>query len=296
LQSIMSLKAQNGQTEHQPHASAVLARFVGKTAVITGASDQGIGGAIAERLAREGANVALLSRTEPKRLLKRLQRLQRQSLFVECDITCQQDVQQAVEQSVTQFGQLDVLVNNAGVEYARPLEHFTDEQWQGLLEVNLHGAIRMCRAVLPHIPQSGGAIVNVASALALGGCPSFSVYSAAKAGLIGLTQSLAWELAPRKIRVLAIAPALVATPMTVKHMQHLTPEVRKQLEAIHPLGVGAPHDVAGAVAFLASDDAAWITGATLPLGWAPHYALPVAHFMTPLDEMPQQPTNPSKPR
>ncbi len=81
---------------------------------------------------------------------------------------------------------------------ARPFEEFTDEQWQNLLDVNLHGAIRLIRAVLPHLPSPGGVIVNVASALALGGCPSFSIYSAAKAGMIGLTQSLAWELAPRK--------------------------------------------------------------------------------------------------
>ncbi|HZZ28142.1 MAG TPA: SDR family oxidoreductase [Pirellulales bacterium] len=292
----MSIKSQTGRTENLPVNGEVLARFVGKTAVITGASDQGIGGAVAERLAREGASVVLLSRSEPKRLVKRLHRMERGVLFVECDVTRSRDVQRSVEKAVAQFGQLDVLVNNAGVECARPFESFTDDQWQGLLEVNLHGAIRLCRAVLPHIPASGGAIVNVASALALGGCPSFSIYSAGKAGLIGLTQSLAWELAPRKIRVLAIAPALVATPMTMKHMQHLTPEVRKQLEAIHPLGVGMPHDVAGAVAFLASEDAAWITGATLPLGWAPHYALPVAHFMTPVEEAVPPASASAKPR
>jgi 3-oxoacyl-[acyl-carrier protein] reductase len=280
----------------QPVAVEVLARFVGKTAIITGASDQGIGGAVAERLAREGAAVALFSRTEPKRLLKRLHRSQRSVLWVPCDVTKPRDVTQAVEKTLSQFGQIDVLVNNAGVEYARPFEKFTDDEWQGLLEVNLHGAIRLCRAALPHFPESGGAIINVASALALGGCPSFTIYSAGKAGLIGLTQSLAWELAPRKIRVLAIAPALVATPMTLKHMQHLTPEVHKQLEAIHPLGVGLPHDVAGAVAFLASSDAAWITGVTLPLGWAPHYALPVSHFMASADEGVSGQAKPSKPR
>jgi NAD(P)-dependent dehydrogenase (short-subunit alcohol dehydrogenase family) len=283
--SISPEKPQSEQTERLPAAAGVLARFVGKTAVVTGASDQGIGGAVAERLAREGAGVALFSRSEPKRLLKRLNRLGRGVLWTPCDVTKQKAVDEAVGKACEQFGQIDVLVNNAGVEYAKPFEKFTDEEWQGLLDVNLHGAIRLSRAVLPHFPATGGAIVNVASALALGGCPSFTIYSAAKAGMIGLTQSLAWELAPRKIRVLAIAPALVATPMTMKHMQHLTADVHRQLEAIHPLGVGLPHDVAGAVAFLASEDAAWITGVTLPLGWAPQYSLPVGQFMAP-PEMP----------
>jgi NAD(P)-dependent dehydrogenase (short-subunit alcohol dehydrogenase family) len=287
--SIDSQQPKNSEEERQPAPAGVLARFVGKTAIVTGASDQGIGGAVAERLAQEGAAIAIFSRNEPRRLVKRLNRLGRGVLWTECDVTKPRDVQEATDKTVAQFGQVDLLVNNAGVEYARPFEKFSDEEWEGLLEVNLHGAIRMCRAVLPHFPEAGGAIVNVASALALGGCPSFSIYSAGKAGLIGLTQSLAWELSPRKIRVLAIAPALVATPMTLKHMQHLTTEVHKQLEVIHPLGVGLPHDVAGAVAFLGSSDAAWITGITLPLGWAPHYALPVSHFMTaPETALPQE--------
>jgi NAD(P)-dependent dehydrogenase (short-subunit alcohol dehydrogenase family) len=294
--SISPEKPQDEQTERRPAEAGVLARFVGKTVVVTGASDQGIGGAVAERLAREGASVALLTRTEPKRLLKRLNRLGRGVLFTPCDVTKQKAIDEAIEKTLEQFGQIDVLVNNAGVEYAKPFEKFTDDEWQSLLDVNLHGAIRLCRAVLPHFPATGGAIVNVASALALGGCPSFTIYSAGKAGLIGLTQSLAWELAPRKIRVLAIAPALVATPMTMKHMQHLTADVNRQLEAIHPLGVGLPHDVAGAVAFLASEDAAWITGITLPLGWAPQYALPVGHFMAPPAISNSDPPKMPKPR
>jgi len=271
-----------------------LARFSGKTVLITGASDRGIGGAIAERLSREGASLAMIGRHEPKRLLKRLERSQAQTFYTHCDITKTDEVATAVEQSLAHFGRIDVLINNAGVEYARPFEQFSDDQWEGLLDVNLHGAIRVTRAVLPHLPSPGGAIVNVSSALALGGCPSFTIYSAAKAGLIGLTQSLAWELAPRKIRVVAIAPALVATPMTLKHLEHLTEDVHKQLEMIHPLGVGLPHDVAGAVAFLASDDAAWITGVTLPLGWAPQYALPVQQFMDAAEEKANE--KPAKPR
>jgi NAD(P)-dependent dehydrogenase (short-subunit alcohol dehydrogenase family) len=286
----MSIDIREPAAQTQSGTDRPLARFSGKVALVTGTSDRGIGGAIAERLASEGASLAMLSRHEPKRLNKRLDRIGSQSFWTECDITKTDEVGRAVEQTLEQFGRIDVLVNNAGVEYAKPFEQFTDDEWQGLLDVNLHGAIRMSRAVLPHFPASGGAIVNVASALALGGCPSFSIYSAAKAGLIGLTQSLAWELGPRKIRVTAVAPALVATPMTLKHMEHLTKDVHARLEAIHPLGVGLPHDVSGAVAFLASDDARWVTGITLPLGWAPQFSLPVEQFMAPAaDALPSKP-------
>ncbi len=286
----MSIDIPSKPTEPQAESADPLRRFAGKVVLVTGASDRGIGGAIAERLAEEGAAVAMLSLHEPKRLLKRLKRLSSAASWVHCDITKSDQVTSAVDQCVAQFGRIDALINNAGIEYAKRFEHFADDEWQSLLDINLHGAIRMTRAVLPHLPSPGGVIVNVASALALGGCPSFSIYSAAKAGLIGLTQSLAWEFAPRKIRVVAIAPALVATPMTLKHLDHLTPQVHAQLEAIHPLGVGLPHDVSGAVAFLASDDARWITGITLPLGWAPQYALPVEQFMAPLaDESPNKP-------
>jgi NAD(P)-dependent dehydrogenase (short-subunit alcohol dehydrogenase family) len=287
----MSTKTHAISQQSESAPAALGARFVGKVALVTGASDRGIGGAIAERLAEEGAALAMVSRAEPKRLLKRLNRLEAKAAWWHCDVTSSAEVQAAVKRAMAEFGRIDVLVNTAGVEYARAFEKFTDDQWQGLLDVNLHGAIRMCRAVLPHLPSPGGVILNVASALGLGGCPSFSIYSAAKAGLIGLTQSLAWELAPRKIRVVAIAPALVATPMTLKHLEHLTPEVHRHLEANHPLGVGLPHDVSGAVAFLASDDARWITGITLPLGWGPHYALPVEQFLAAPDE-----PLPTKPR
>lgn len=259
----------------------VTGRFAGKVALITGASDQGIGGAIAERLAREGAAVSLASLDEPQRLIKKLARLQHGVVSTQCDVRKQDDVRRAVDDCMDEFGKIDVLVNNAGIELAQPFGNSNDnDEWQDLVDVNLNGVIRMTQAALPHLAQPGGAIVNVASALALAGCPGFSIYSASKAGLVGLTQSLAWELAANKQRVTCVAPAMVETPMTFKHIQHFTPKAQQQIDACHPLGTGSPHDVAAAVAFLASDDARWITGVTLPLGWAQNYPLPTQPFMS----------------
>ncbi len=255
-------------------------RFAGKVALITGASDRGIGGEIAVRLASEGAAVAMISRREPARLLMKLSRYNQGAVHTPGDVTKGGDIARAIDDCLGEFGKLDVVVNNAGVEVARPLEKFSDDDWRALLEVNLNGAIAVSKAALPHLAEPGGVIVNIASALGIGGCPGFSVYSASKAGMIGFTQSLAWELAPRGIRVVAVAPGLVHTPMVHKHADKLTPEIWRQIESCHPLGMGRPNDVAAAVAFLASSDARWITGITLPLGWAQHYPLPTGAMMT----------------
>jgi len=254
-------------------------RFAHKTALITGASDHGIGGAIASRLANEGAAVVLASRTEPKRLLDQLQRRQRPFLYLCCDVRREEQVQAAVAACQARFGALDVLVNNAGVELVCHLEDLEDAALREILDTNLMGAIRMARAVLPHLRSPGGVIVNVSSALSLGGCAGFSVYSASKAGLNGFTQSLAWELAPRGIRVVAVAPGVVLTNMSAKYGEQLSPQAVHKLRETHPLDVGLASDVAAAVTFLASDEARWITGITLPLGWAPSLHLPADECM-----------------
>jgi NAD(P)-dependent dehydrogenase (short-subunit alcohol dehydrogenase family) len=262
--------ARNGE-----EADSRVGRFAHKTALITGASDRGIGGAIAHRLANEGAAIALASRTEPKRLLDQLAHRKRRFQFYSCDVTHDTEVRATVAACHEQFGAIDILVNNAGIEFCRPLEQFDDLALTELLETNLLGAIRMTRAVLPRLRLPGGVIVNISSALSQAGSAGFSVYSASKAGLNGFTQSLAWELAPRGIRAVAVAPGVVLSGMTTKHLDQLTPEAAHQVRLFHPLDVGLTSDVAAAVAFLASDEARWITGIVLPLGWTPAFPLPI---------------------
>src|SRR5262249_300474 len=231
------------------------------------------------RLAREGAGVAMLSRHEPQRLLKKLNRFEHGCVHTTGDVTKSADVKRAIDECMGEFGKIDIVVNNAGVEVARSLDKFPENEWRDLVDMNLNGAIGVTQGAMPHLAAPGGVVINIASALALGGCPGFSVYSASKAGLMGFTQSLAWELAPKGIRVVAVAPGLVHTPMIHKHIDQLTPAIWARIEACPPLGLGRPDDVAAAVAFLASADGRWITGVTLPLGWAYHYPLPTGQMM-----------------
>jgi 3-oxoacyl-[acyl-carrier protein] reductase len=217
-------------------------------------------------------------------LISRLERLEGDLDFQLCDVTSLKSVTDAIEFAADLHGQIDFVINNAGIERADKLNSFDEQQWEEILDVNLNGAIRVTRAALHHLAKPGGVIINIASALGLGGCQGYSVYSASKAGMIGFTQSLAWELGPDLIRVVGVAPAMVHTPMVYQHLHQLTPEISRRIEDCHPLGMGSPHDVANAVAFLASDEARWITGVTLPMGWAPWFPIPVEHVMTPEKE------------
>lgn len=249
-------------------------RLNGKVAVITGVSDRGIGGAIAERLAEDGAAVVLLWMERPERLINRLERRGRPYVESRCDVTDSESIKEAIDACMSEFGQVDILVNNAGIEDVHPFEDGRDEVWERLLDVNLLGTMRMIRGVLPFLTEPEGVIVNISSVLGLAGCSGFGAYSATKAGLIGLTQSLAAELAPRRMRVVGVAPALVFTPMMQRHISEGGAAMEESLDHSHPLGVGAGRDVAAAVAFLASPEARWITGTTLPLGWMPNFPLP----------------------
>ena len=266
----------DSKTSHQ-HAPAGR-RFEGKIAIVTGASDRGIGGAIAERLALEGATICIASPERPDKLMDRLDgdEADGSPLWIECDFREEGAIEVAVEAVVDEFANIDVLVNNSGVDTAGAFEDLKTSELQRMLDVNLTGTIRMTQAALPMLAKSKGAVVNVASASALGGAPGLAAYSATKAGLIGFTQSLAAELAPRDVRVNAVCPAMVKTPMVTQYATQLTSETWSQIKACHPLGIGKPQDVAAAVAFLASSDARWISGIALPLGWMSSFPLPMS--------------------
>jgi NAD(P)-dependent dehydrogenase (short-subunit alcohol dehydrogenase family) len=187
---------------------------------------------------------------------------------VTCDVTDDAAVANLAAVAREQLGRVDLLVNNAGREMPLPLAAARRTDAAAVFEVNVVALAAVTRAMLPLL-QGGSAVVNVASASALRASPAASLYAASKGAVVSLTRSLAVELAGRKVRVNAVAPGLVRTGMTERIFAKLTAEQVAALEAQHPLGLGAPEDVAAAVCFLGSDEARWITGQTLAVdgGW-----------------------------
>lgn len=238
--------------------------------LVTGAR-RGIGRVIALRLARCGP-VALNDIAEGKDELEGVAEEVRgiggRALVAPGDVTEADQVAAVVKQSVEEFGRLDVLVNNAGITRDGLLVRMTEEQWRSVLEVNLTGAFLCSRsAAKVMLRQRSGCIINMASVVGIMGNAGQANYSASKAGLIGLTKSMARELAPRGITVNAIAPGFIASPMTDK----LGEQARDKLSSVIPLGrLGTAEDVADAVAFLASDAASYITGQVLKVDGGMH--------------------------
>lgn len=232
----------------------------GKTAIITGGT-RGIGRAIALRFAQEGANVAFTGRSyndNMKEVEAEIAKLGVKSKGYAFDASNFEDTHKIVEQIKEDFEKIDVLINNAGITQDGLMMRMTEEQWDSVINVNLKSAFNLTHAITPiMMRQKSGSIINMSSVVGLTGNAGQVNYSASKAGLIGLTKSLAKEIGSRGIRVNAIAPGFILTDMT----SELSEEVRKQWAQQIPLRRGgAPEDVANVALFLASDLSSYVTG------------------------------------
>ncbi len=238
-------------------------RFENQVAVVTGAG-RGIGHAIAVRLAKEGARVASVSRTEAnaQKTADEINATRADAAKAYAvDVADHGAVQKAAAQILEDFGRVDILVNNAGVTRDGLSMRMSLDDWDTVLNTNLKGAFTFTQALMrPMIKQRSGRIINISSIAGLTGNAGQANYSASKAGLIGLTKTLARELASRGITVNAVAPGLIETDMTTV----LSEEIRQAILQKVPLGkLGEPDDIAGAVAYLASAEAKYITGQVL---------------------------------
>ena len=234
-----------------------------RVAIITGAA-RGIGRAIAIRLAREGAKLALadmLQEPLAETVKLCLAEGSPQAKAYKLDVTDEEAVGAAVDQVVADFGGVDILVNNAGITRDDLLLRMETQAWDAVINVNLKGTFLMTRATARHMIRARrGRIVNIASVSGLAGNPGQANYSASKAGVVGLTKTTARELAGRNVTANAVAPGFIETDMTAV----LPPQVKEKALVNIPLKrMGRPEDVAEAVAFFASDEAAYITGQTL---------------------------------
>jgi NAD(P)-dependent dehydrogenase (short-subunit alcohol dehydrogenase family) len=230
-------------------------RFADHVAIVTGAG-QGIGRGIADRLIAEGARVLCVDKTDAG--LATIAAGDRVETLV-CDVTTDDAPGRIIETCLSAFGRVTVLVNNVGVGNAPPLHETTDAIYDFQLGVNLRPTFRLSRDVLAELKKSRGNIVNIASSIGLSGYRRWAAYSAAKAGIIGLTRHMAAEYGPDGIRVNAVAPGIIATPQTEGRRD--APRFRATIVETMPLGhVGAVEDVAATVAFLASDEARFVTG------------------------------------
>lgn len=242
-------------------------RLSGKVAVVTG-GNAGIGEAIAKAFAREGASVVITGRRQGEldRVVNDILQAQGKAFAVAGSVTDEHSAQEAVRQTVQQFGQLDILVNNAGIgDFGKRLHEINDTTWAQVLDVNLTGVFRMTRAVLPQMLKQGrGVIVNISSVASLVGLPTLSAYAASKGALDALTRALAVDYAKDGIRCNVVNPGLIDTPMAAPLMGN--PEQLNPILSHYPIRrPGKPEEVASLVLYLASDEAAWVTGGTFPL-------------------------------
>lgn len=234
--------------------------LLNKTALVTGGA-RGIGRAIALELAAEGADVAIVDlriEVEAQSVVAEIQKLGRRALAIQADVTDFSRAQQVVDDVISGLGGLDILVNNAGIHQNRPIWEMDEEQWNNVLDVNLKGTFNYIRAAAGHLRQQGsGKIVSISSIHGLRGREAGPNYSAAKAGIIGLSKSVARDLGPYGVNVNVVAPGITETDM----VRALPADVKNGFVSQIVLGrIGQPEDIAHMVTFLCSDKAKHVTG------------------------------------
>ena len=240
-------------------------RLEGKSIAITG-GDQGIGRAIAERLAHDGADVAICYRSNQsgaQEVVTQITRLGRRAASIQCDVGKIRDGQRFIAESIAQLGKLDILINNAGLERRADFWDVTEADFDAVLDVNLKGVFFLTQAFVRHRMQakSGGKVINISSVHEELPFPHFASYCASKGGIKMLTRNLSIELAPLGITINSIAPGAIETPINKKLLND--PEKLKSLLENIPLKrLGKPEDVASVAAFLASSDSDYVTGTT----------------------------------
>lgn len=239
----------------------------GKIAIVTGASS-GIGKAIAERYSWEGAEVVVadVNQEDGEKIADEIN-----GVFMNCDVSSKEDVERVVNNTVEKFGRLDIMVNNAGIGSVEGIEDMDLEDYEQIRSVDLDGVVYGCKAATPHLKETEGTIINIASIYGLVGDVGATAYNAAKGGVVNLTRSVADDLAQHNVRVNSICPGFVDTPMTEEALED--EDFRNHVVGETPLGrVAEPGEIASAALFLASDEASYITGVNLPVdgGWTSH--------------------------
>jgi len=243
-------------------------RFAGKVALVTGSSS-GIGKATALRLAREGAAVCGVANRNAdggQATAREIAEAGGRSLFIQADVALAADCQRVAAEALAAFGRIDILVNNAGITRGAPLDRLDEALWNQVIDTNLKSAYLMSRCVVPDMLERGwGSIINVSSVHARATAPGYAVYAASKAGMEGLTRGLALEFGPRGIRVNCILPGTIDTTLHPRSNQPVDRLAWKPRpgDAQAMKRLGSPDEIAAAVAFLASDDASFVNGATL---------------------------------
>lgn len=242
-------------------------RLKDKVAIVTGSS-KGIGAGIGHVFSQEGAKVVVVCRNEAEGTLmaQQLGSAEGNAVFIKTDVTSSESIQELIKKTVDIFGKIDIVINNAGYHLSKSIEHTSEEEWEFIQKTNLYSTFRCSKYAIPYLKETKGNIINISSMVGLVGQPNAGAYSATKGGQIAMTKNMAIDLAPYGIRVNAICPGWIQTPLVEDWFsQQEDPDAsRAYIYAQHPLGrIGTSEECGKAALYLASDDAAFVTGITL---------------------------------